>query len=129
MRVTRHGDPDAFLAAASPMAARGEASASFFSGWAHSLKLTPPRSGEHVYLATCAGDGVLGAAIQHDVGPVIVGESDAAAAAAFADDLARDWPQLQGVVGAAAGCEAFARRWLDLTGRTHALGFACASTC
>ena len=41
MQVTRHTDPDAFIAAAAPMAARGEASASFFTGWAHSLKRMP----------------------------------------------------------------------------------------
>jgi len=121
MRVTRHTDPDAFLAAVAPMAARGEASASFFSGWVHMMKITPPRPDERVYLATCAADGVLGAAIQRDAGPVIVGESDAAAATAFADDLARDWPRLQGVVGAEAGCAAFARRWHAVTGRAHAL--------
>jgi hypothetical protein len=121
MLATRHTDPDAFLAAVAPMAARGEASASFFSGWAHMMKITPPRPDEHLYLATCTADGVLGAALQRDVGPVIVGASDVAAAVAFADDLSRDWPQLQGVVGAPAGSQAFARRWHELTGRTHAL--------
>ena len=35
-----------------------------------------------------------------DEGPVIIGASDAEAAAAFAADLAPDWPELQGVVGA-----------------------------
>ena len=54
MPVIRHTDPDAFLAAAAPMAARGQASASFFSGWAHAMKRTPPAAGERVYLATCA---------------------------------------------------------------------------
>ena len=45
MHVTRHSDPDAFLAAAAPMAARGQASASFFTGWAHAMKRTPPTPG------------------------------------------------------------------------------------
>lgn len=121
MPVIRHTDPDTFLAAVAPMAGRGEASASFFSGWAHMMKITPPPPDERVYLATCTGEGVLGAAIQRDAGPVIVGASDAAAATAFADDLARDWPQLQGVVGAEAGCAAFVRRWHGLTGRMHSL--------
>ena len=35
--------------------------------------------------------------------------SDPAAAVAFADDLAAQAPRLQGVVGALAACEAFAR--------------------
>jgi predicted GNAT family acetyltransferase len=121
MQVVRHSDPDAFLDAAAPMAARGEASASFFTGAAHTLKRTPPRARDRIYLATCKGDGALGAAIQRDDGPVLIGESDTAAATAFASDLAHDWPELQGVMGAASGCEAFARRWLDLTGRAHRL--------
>lgn len=121
MHVIRHADPDAFLAAAAPMAARGEASASFFSGWAHTMKRTPPTARERVYLATCANGDVLGAAIQRDEGPVIIGQSDAEVAIAFADDLARDCPSLQGVVGAPAGCAAFAWRWHELTGRGHGL--------
>jgi predicted GNAT family acetyltransferase len=77
--------------------------------------------GDRIYLATCSGDEGIGVAIQRDDGPVLIGESDLAAASAFADDLARDWPELQGVMGAPSGCEAFARRWLDLTGRAHRL--------
>src|SRR5437660_9438696 len=101
MQVVRHSDPEAFLDAAAPMAARGEASASFFTGAAHTLKRTPPRARDRIYLATCRGDGTLGAAIQRDDGPVLIGESDTPAATAFASDLARDWPELQGVMGAA----------------------------
>lgn len=121
MRVIRHTNPDAFLAAAAPISARGDASASFFVGWAHSLKRTPPDADARVYLATCAGDGAYGVAMQRDDGPVIVGQSDPVAAIAFADDLAHDWPALQGVVGATDPSEAFARRWRELTGRGHAL--------
>ena len=121
MQVTRHSNPDAFLAAVAPMSSRGEASASFFTGWAHVMKRTPPPAAERVYLAICADDGFRGAAIQRDDGPVIIGESDADAAMAFAADLARDWPELQGVVGAPAGCDAFVRTWHELTGRVHRL--------
>lgn len=118
MQVVRHNDPDAFLAAAAPMRARGEASASFFAGWAHAMKRTPPEAGERVYLATVDGRG---AAIQRDDGPVVIGQSDGAAAAAFADDLAREWPGLQGVVGSHLSCVAFAQRWRVRTGRGCAL--------
>jgi GNAT superfamily N-acetyltransferase len=121
MRIIRHTDPDAFLAAAAPISARGEASASLFVGWAHSLKRTPPEAEARVYLATCAGDGVYGVAMQRDDGPAIVGQSDPAAAIAFAEDLVLDWPVLQGVVGAITPVESFARRWRELTGRGHAL--------
>ena len=118
MRVTRHTDPDAFIAAAAPMAARGEASASFFAGWAHAMKSSPPEPDRRVYLATC---GDRGAAIQRDDGPVIVGQSEPGAAVAFAEDLAADWPALQGVVGSPAASDAFARAWRERTGRAHVL--------
>lgn len=121
MHVTRHADPDSFLDAAAPIAARGEASASFFIGWAHSQKRTPPPPDERVYFATCRGDGVFGVAVQRDAGPVLVGRSDPAAAAAFADDLARDFPALCGVMGDPAAAAAFAERWRALTGRESTL--------
>ena len=121
MHVTRHTDLDAFLDAVAPMAARGEASASFFTGGAHAMKRTPPRASERVYLATCRGAGTFGAAMLRDEGQVLIGASDPAAGAAFAADLAHDWPGLQGVVGAAAGCDAFAHKWQELTGRAARL--------
>jgi predicted GNAT family acetyltransferase len=121
MHVTRHSDPDAFLVAAAPMAARGQASASFFIGWAHAMKRTPPSAGERVYLATVRDGATCGVAIRRDDGPVIIGQSDATAAIAFADDLAQEEPGLQGVVGALPAAEAFAGRWRELTGRTRRL--------
>ena len=117
MRVIRHYDFDAFIAAVAPIAARGEASASFFIGSAHSMKRSPPRRGERVYLATCSDANAMGVAMLRDDGPVLIGQSDGAASAAFAADLAPDWPELRGVMGAAPGCDAFARKWKELTGR------------
>ena len=117
MRVVRHYDFDGFLAAVAPMRSRGEASASFFEGGAHSMKRTPPRPRERVYLATCADKGNFGAAMLRDEGPVIIGASDPQAATAFAADLAPDWPKLLGVVGAQAGCDAFVHKWNEITGR------------
>ena len=100
MPVTRHTDLDAFIEAVAPMAARGEASASFFTGAAHAMKRLPPRPGERVYLATCHGAETFGVAMLREVGPVLIGASDPAACAAFAADLAGDRPELQGVMGA-----------------------------
>jgi predicted GNAT family acetyltransferase len=117
MRVIRHYDFDRFIDAVAPIAARGEASASFFIGSAHSMKRSPPRKGDRVYLATCSGAGVLGVALLRDQGPVLIGESDGVASAAFASDLAAEWPDLQGVMGAALACDAFVRKWKELTGR------------
>jgi predicted GNAT family acetyltransferase len=121
MTVIRHSDPDAFLAAAAPMTARGKASASFFIAWAHAMKRTPPTAGERVYLATLREGAICGVAIRRDEGPVIIGQSDVAAATAFADDLAQDGSGLQGVVGGLPAVEAFAARWHELTGRKHRL--------
>jgi predicted GNAT family acetyltransferase len=118
MRVVRHFDPDDFIAATAPMAARGAASASSFQGSAYAMKQSPPPPEERVYLATF---GDCGAAVQRDESPLFMGQSDPAAAVAFADDVAPDWPKLQGVVGALPACEAFARRWREITGREHAL--------
>lgn len=118
MHVVRYFDPDAFVAATAHMAARGEASASFFTGWGYAMKRTPPPADEHVYLATF---GDCGAAIQRGEGPVVVGQSDPEAGAAFADDLASDWSALQGVMGSREAGEAFVRRWRDITGRPHVL--------
>ena len=103
MPVTRHSDPDAFLAAAAPMAARGQASASFFIGWAHAMKRTPPAADERIYLATVRDGATYGVAIRRDDGPVIIGQSDAAAAIAFADDLARGRSGTAGGGGRASG--------------------------
>jgi len=127
MPVVRHASPDAFLAAARPVLARDEAMASAYVAWAHGLTRNPPAGSEHVYLATFALGGEFGAAVRRGAGGIWVGRSDAAAAAAFAEDIfaARDAmpAALQGVAGAMAACDAFARTWQTLTGRGRALRF------
>lgn len=115
LRVVRHADPAAFLAAAAPIHARGAASASIFTSAAHAARRTPPAPGERMYFATCAGAGVFGVAVQRDDGPVMLGASDAGAATAFADDLAGDWPALKGAMGAYDAAHAFVRRWREHT--------------
>jgi hypothetical protein len=77
MPVTRHLDLDAFIAAVAPMSARGEASASIFTGAAHGLKRTPPHADERVHLATCVDATGFGAMVQRDDGPALIGASDA----------------------------------------------------
>jgi predicted GNAT family acetyltransferase len=85
------------------------------------MKRTPPMAAERIYLATFRDGATYGVAIRRDDGPVIIGQSDAAAATAFADDLAQGGMGLQGVVGALPAVEAFAQRWNELTGRVQRL--------
>ena len=122
MHVIRHTDLDAFLAAVAPMAARGEASASFFTR-------RGARDEAHAAAAERTG-------LSRDLSRRRrLRRGDAARRRPGADrrramppparrsppTSRADWPGLQGVVGAPAGCEAFARKWQELTGRAHRL--------
>jgi len=120
--IVHHTDPEAFLAAAQPVLARSAAAAAAFAAWARGLKASPPAEAP-AYLATFAHAGSFGAALRRPDGPLVFEDSDPAAAAAFAADLAVHTPQLQGVVGALPACEAFIRAWRERTGRAHALRF------
>ena len=121
MGVTRYTDPQLFAAAATPMAARSDRVATIVTAWVW-LTTDVPSADERVYLATFTGPDVDGVALRRRSFGVRVEGSDAAAVA-FARDIATDWPQLQGVIGALATCEAFAREWHALTGRVHVLRF------
>ena len=123
--VVRHDDPQAFLAAAAPVLARDEALASSYNAWVNGLVRNPPTGSEHVYCATCNVARAAGAAVQRGTSALWVGASDPLAAVAFAADifaLQRDGaPSPQGIVGIRTACDAFARKWHALTGRSHAL--------
>ncbi len=121
--VVQHADAESFLAAAQPVLARSAASAAAFAAWTRGLGAQPAADGSSVYLATFAHEGSFGAALRRPDGPLVFEDSDPAAAAAFAEDLAPRAPRLPGVVGALRGCEAFARAWRERTGRVHALRF------
>ena len=124
-RVARHADPTAFLAAAMPVFARDEALASSYVAFATGLLRNPPAESESIYLATFADGAATGAAVMRGLGGLWIGASDADAAVAFAEDVFAQRGEtvsaLQGVVGIRSACEAFARRWLALTGRAHAV--------
>ncbi len=115
----------AFLAAAAPVLARDEALASSYIAWATGLVRNPPAESENTYLATVGDEGTAGAAVWRGLGGLWIGASDPAAAVAFARDVFAQRPEniaaLQGVVGTAPACEAFAGEWRALTGRPHAL--------
>lgn len=123
MSVTRHTDVRAFERAAAPMAARSVSTATIIGAWVDWFIGEPPPSDEDVYLATYSSAGAAGIALRRRHYAVRIEDSDNEAAVAFAADLATDWPQLQGVVGRLAPCEAFARTWREHTGRSHALRF------
>jgi ribosomal protein S18 acetylase RimI-like enzyme len=122
MHVTRHSDPETFLAAAQPVMARSAAAAAAFRSWT----MVPPRADTDdgdVYLATASSGGAHGAALRRGGGPLVLEGSDPAAAAAIARDFVAVAPDLGAVVGGLAACEAFVRAWRERTGRTAVLRF------
>jgi len=121
MPIVRHPDPDAFLAASAAALAHDAAAASIVRSVALGVKRRPPARGERVYLATWHDGARAAAAVQRADNPLLVGASEPALAAHFADDLAGEHPALHGVGGALAACEAFARRWRTRTRRAHVL--------
>jgi predicted GNAT family acetyltransferase len=122
MSITRHTDPRAFLRAAADVLARDEGSASGVNAWVGNL-IEHPLADDRCYLATYSGNGAIGFAYQRATYAAFVGHSDAEACAVLARDLAAEWPQLQGVAGACAACDAFARAWNEATGRAHRVRF------
>jgi GNAT superfamily N-acetyltransferase len=115
--VTRHDDPLAFLAAARGAYDSDPATESQYAAQVYVLVQHPATAEDRIHLATCPE----GAAVQRGAGPALIGGSTPRAARLLADDLADDWPQLQGVVGSVDGCLAFVRRWRERTGRGHRL--------
>jgi hypothetical protein len=63
----------------------------------------------------------VAAAVQRADHGLMVEAAEPGLAAFFADDIADEHPALQGVGGALAACEAFARRWRERTTRAHVM--------
>ena len=132
MRVIRHTDPDAFLAAAAPISARGEASASFFVGWAHSLKRTSPRGGRARLPCDLRGRRRPAAwrcsatRVRRSSGRATPPRQSRLPKISRATGLC-----CKASSGRSTESEAFAWRWHELTGRGHVLrrGCVCASMC
>lgn len=121
MPIVRHADPDDFLAASAPALAHNAAAASLFRAIALGVKRRPPAADERVYLATLHQGVVVAAAVQRADHGLMVEAAEPGLAALFADDIADEHPALQGVGGALAACEAFARRWRERTARAHVM--------
>lgn len=131
LAVVRHADALAFHAAARPVIERNEVEAVALEVAVAGFLRNPPPLGKGPYLATVTAQGCVGAAYLYGGQIVALGASDAAAAAAIARDMAYDWPNLTGAIGAAGPCAAFLAEWGALRGgqsrqamhfRQHVLG-------
>ncbi len=115
--VAHHDHPDAFLAAAGPLLARDPAVRAFVVAWLATWRRDAARA-RPTYAATYANGSAHGLAL-HREGPLVIQNSDAVAAVAFADDLLDRRIALDHVIGQARGCAAFAGAWSRRTGRGH----------
>jgi GNAT superfamily N-acetyltransferase len=86
--------------------------ASWVQGWRTALQSQPP-----VHAATCVAGAASGLALHRD-GPVFIADSHPAAARELAGDLADAGRSPGNVIGAPAGCEAFADAWTARIGGT-----------
>lgn len=123
MRFVRHDTPEAFLAAADALLQSGRAANSGLAAWVRGA-VQAQSAAEPLLLATVLEQRkTVGMALRRGNGPLVLGSSPAPVAAAIADALAGTMPELQGVVGRRAACEAYARAWRRHTGRRRALRF------
>jgi predicted GNAT family acetyltransferase len=117
LSVVRHTEPDAFLAAAGPLLARNAAMQAFVTSWTDGWRAAQPAD-MPPYLATYADGAARGIALQRE-GPLLLLNSDPAAAQALAHDLASAGRAVAHVIGEAPACAAFAAAWRSRTGRRH----------
>lgn len=116
MSIVRFDSPAEYFAAAAPLVAHDEARSVGLLAWVEGLKLL--HVPERTFMAIWQSG--TGCGVAHQRGnpwPVFVGDSCRAACAAFADALGGEHPELQGVVGQRAACEAFVQQWSQRTGR------------
>jgi ribosomal protein S18 acetylase RimI-like enzyme len=124
LALVRHDDAAQFMRAAGPFLDRNRAANSGFVAWAKNFVRNPPAAGESLLLLTVhQRDLPVGIALRREGGPLILGESDPSSASLVAEILSAEIPELQGIVGGLAACEAFGRTWHERTGRAHALRF------
>jgi GNAT superfamily N-acetyltransferase len=122
MAITRHTDPDAFLAACAPLLDANPAIRSFACAVADGWRADRADFLRGAYVATFAAGSHHGLAVRRRGGPVILENSSAPAARAFADDMPASSRTLASVGGERAACEAFAERWNARFGTSHRLG-------
>ena len=122
MTITRHTDPDAFLVAAEPLLVRNPAIRSFAWAVADGWRNDPAEFMREAYVATFARGTTTGLAVRRRGGPLLVENSSTEAARAFADDAPGSLRDIASVGGEREPCAAFAQRWDERFGTTHALG-------
>ncbi len=120
-RVVRHTDSRDFLAAAAPLIERDRAAYGGILAWARGLARTRIGRRSAALLATAHDprEHAAAFALQRARGPLVIGDSDPAAAAAIASFLAAEGVELAGVMGMLPACESFVRAWRRATGRVH----------
>lgn len=118
----RHTDPDAFLAAAAPLLSRNPASQAFLTSICAGWRARPEAYATGAYAATFRDGNDLGLALRRAAGPMIVENSSARAARAFALDVPEALRDVAGVHGEAPACEAFATAWCARFGLAWRLG-------
>lgn len=106
--VVHHADPEAFLAAAEPLLARNPCVRAFVAGWASAWRRDP--QARPTIAATYGAGATQGLALQRE-GPLVIENSDPAAAAALAEELADRGVSLAHVFGEEEACAAFASAW------------------
>ena len=122
LSITRHTDPDRFLAAADPLLARNPAIRSFAAAVVQGWRADPDEFLRDAYVATYASGGEHGFAARRRGAPLILENSAPAAARAFAADMPAAMRDLAAVGGEREPCEAFAERWNARFGTTHRVG-------
>lgn len=119
MGIIRFDSADAYLASAGPLVEHDPARTAGLQAWVEGAKHAD--AAERRFMAIWRSGEYTGAAHQRGEHPVVVGDSAGVACIAFAEALADEHPQLAGVIGSRASCEAFAQRWQFRTGMAHRL--------
>ena len=126
MRVTRHGDAQAFLSQAGEFLGAREAEHNLILGLCSRLERDPLMYGEPPYFAVAEDEGrVVGVTMRTPPHNLIVSElEEDAAVGAFVEDVREVFDTLPGVVGPKARTAQFANAWRVATGATPKLEIA-----
>ncbi|HKE39697.1 MAG TPA: GNAT family N-acetyltransferase [Casimicrobiaceae bacterium] len=120
MQLTVHQEAASFLAAAAALLRSAEAENSIIATPAMRMVEAPRDDDADCYFATVSEAGsAIAAALDNADGGLLLTAGPDAAMALFAADLSRREQSPRHLVGPLRACEAFARAWLERTGRGH----------